>query len=415
MSNIDPTSNGYNQLFPVAGVNNSSQGYRNNFTSIYENFSTAKTELTKLQTTNIKLNGDVLCTMSFLDDATQNGTGWQLTSTATFNINPIFPGNAALTLVTGNTAQRPATPTNGMLRYNSQTNNLEAYINNSWLTFSNAAGSSSYVLRTGDTMTGCLTMNGGTTQAQIIGDTTQIIPSFTFNGDLGTGLTRTAAGNIALTSNNTNVIVASKNTNNTIANFSPNTTIVGAVATNTVDTTNTKIHGQFRGFQKSFEYFIFMENVASASMTGSVITGAWSNIVSFDATVETTSPSPLSAGFNFDFNIAGADRSQPMGFSISGVAIGSFMFDGQGNFITDPAKTPDPIDGSVYGYTPLVNIQTTAIGLTTDVNFRTVQQGSNIVFQIRLANTALMSFDVSGRLSIHFSSMGILPITPTHD
>src|SRR5210317_1050547 len=38
----------------------------------------------------------------------------------------------ALKVPTGNTSQRPAAPENGQIRYNTDTNEMEVYVNNSW-------------------------------------------------------------------------------------------------------------------------------------------------------------------------------------------------------------------------------------------------------------------------------------------
>jgi hypothetical protein len=40
----------------------------------------------------------------------------------------------AFTLPVGNTAQRPSSPVNGMLRYNTTISNMEIYINGNWIT-----------------------------------------------------------------------------------------------------------------------------------------------------------------------------------------------------------------------------------------------------------------------------------------
>ena len=40
---------------------------------------------------------------------------------------------SAIQLPSGTTAQRPGVPVNGMLRYNSETSNLEAYISGAWV------------------------------------------------------------------------------------------------------------------------------------------------------------------------------------------------------------------------------------------------------------------------------------------
>lgn len=48
------------------------------------------------------------------------------------NPNPVFSGTGSLTLPRGNTAQRPGVPVNGMERYNTDTNVIEAYIGGVW-------------------------------------------------------------------------------------------------------------------------------------------------------------------------------------------------------------------------------------------------------------------------------------------
>lgn len=53
-SNIDSTS--IDATYPVAGQDNNSQGFRDNFNIIKSNFATAKTEITTLQNNSAKLN-----------------------------------------------------------------------------------------------------------------------------------------------------------------------------------------------------------------------------------------------------------------------------------------------------------------------------------------------------------------------
>lgn len=61
-----------NELFPVAGVDNDSQGFRDNFNLIKAGLSTAKTEITELQNTTVKLdatndfNGNIIQEANFL-------------------------------------------------------------------------------------------------------------------------------------------------------------------------------------------------------------------------------------------------------------------------------------------------------------------------------------------------------------
>lgn len=46
--------------------------------------------------------------------------------------NPEIPGNESINIVVGNTSQRPSSPTNGSIRYNTDINGMEIYVNNSW-------------------------------------------------------------------------------------------------------------------------------------------------------------------------------------------------------------------------------------------------------------------------------------------
>jgi hypothetical protein len=49
--------------------------------------------------------------------------------------NANFVSTGAVKIPAGTTAQRPALPTNGMLRYNTTLNRLEGYANNAWGVF----------------------------------------------------------------------------------------------------------------------------------------------------------------------------------------------------------------------------------------------------------------------------------------
>lgn len=62
-----------------------------------------------------------------------------ITPTISLDDNPIIPGAASLTIPIGNTADRPSSPTNGMIRYNSQTGYFEVY-NGSWVNINTAGG-----------------------------------------------------------------------------------------------------------------------------------------------------------------------------------------------------------------------------------------------------------------------------------
>ena len=55
-STIDDTS--IDATFPVAGQDNNSQGFRDNFNTIKTNFVAAKSEISTLQTNSAKLNAN---------------------------------------------------------------------------------------------------------------------------------------------------------------------------------------------------------------------------------------------------------------------------------------------------------------------------------------------------------------------
>ncbi|MCB9072695.1 MAG: tail fiber domain-containing protein [Bdellovibrionaceae bacterium] len=90
----------------------------------------------------------------------------------------------ALHLPSGTTAQQPASPGNGMLRYNTTNNKFEAYENGAWVNMINATGSYS-------------TVSSGSGSA--------LAPSITFTGDTSTGFYSPLASAIGVTAGGTNI------------------------------------------------------------------------------------------------------------------------------------------------------------------------------------------------------------------
>lgn len=86
-----------------------------------------------------------------------NGDG---TNNPTFSIasNPIIPGTGAMIIPTGTTAQRPG-GTDGMIRYNTDTNAFEVYENSSW---SNLPAGAVTLINTGTGLTGGPITTSGT-------------------------------------------------------------------------------------------------------------------------------------------------------------------------------------------------------------------------------------------------------------
>lgn len=119
--------------------------------------------------------------------------------------NPVLPGAASVTLPQGATVSRPVSPANGMLRYNTDTGLLEAYLNGLWVSLASGSGVTSVGTGTGllggpitstgtisidntivATLTGVQTLTGKT----ISGASNNV--SVTNGLTIGTGLTGTS-------------------------------------------------------------------------------------------------------------------------------------------------------------------------------------------------------------------------------
>jgi hypothetical protein len=92
--------------------------------------------------------------------AVTNGDGTSGDPTFSIVDNPVLPGVASVTVPIGNTANRPVSPVNGMIRYNSTTALFEGYVNSVWASF--AAGSGVTSIATGTGLTGGPITSSGT-------------------------------------------------------------------------------------------------------------------------------------------------------------------------------------------------------------------------------------------------------------
>lgn len=74
----------------------------------------------------------------FTTSDTSSAIALQTGSTAGLTINAsqqvTLNTTGAATIPSGTTAQRPTTPVNGMVRYNTDNQRFEGYINNAWVT-----------------------------------------------------------------------------------------------------------------------------------------------------------------------------------------------------------------------------------------------------------------------------------------
>lgn len=128
-------------------------------------------------------------------------------------------GTGAIIVPTGTTGEQPA-PTNGSIRYNTNTNTLDFVISGAWKSLDPTGANSDFVAVVGDTMTGDLVMNGG----QILIDqaiSTISDPALAFRGDGNTGVHWPGANQISLVTDGTErfAIDASGNATSTGDNF----------------------------------------------------------------------------------------------------------------------------------------------------------------------------------------------------
>lgn len=71
--------------------------------------------------------------------------------------NAVLPGSASVTIPKGSTAQQPGSPVEGMIRYNTDDDVFEGYVDGSWEPFSNEGA---FLPLTGGTMTGNIALVG---------------------------------------------------------------------------------------------------------------------------------------------------------------------------------------------------------------------------------------------------------------
>ena len=100
-----------------------------------------------------------------------NGTGALGDPTIGIADNPVIPGAGGMVLPSGNTAARPGSPSNGLVRYNSQTNRVEAYQGGSWTNFG-----------TGDGTVTSVGLSGGATGLTVSGSPITGSGTFTLGG-----------------------------------------------------------------------------------------------------------------------------------------------------------------------------------------------------------------------------------------
>jgi len=96
-----------------------------------------------------------------------NGTGIGGNPTLSISSDPTLPGTGGVALPSGTTLQRSGSPTNGVLRYNTTTGLLEAYLNSVWTSLASGSGVTSVATGTG--LTGGPITSTGTISIDVTG------------------------------------------------------------------------------------------------------------------------------------------------------------------------------------------------------------------------------------------------------
>lgn len=94
----------------------------------------------------VRTAADTWTTRSVAGTANQitvtNGSGVSGNPVIALANNPIIPGTAGIDIPSGTTAERPGSPTTGVMRFNTTTGSYEAWDGTQWVTFGAGAGSS---------------------------------------------------------------------------------------------------------------------------------------------------------------------------------------------------------------------------------------------------------------------------------
>lgn len=176
--------------------------------------------LKKVDSTNYNTTWDTLPTYVSSVGGTANqidvATG---TTNAVLSIsnNPVLPGTAAVKVPSGTTAERSGvSPTNGLIRYNSDTGLFEGFSSGSWQSFAAGSGVTSVATGTGltggpITSTGTISIANTAVTAGSYGSATEV-GTFTVNaqGQL------TAASNVSITAGGIGAVASVSGTANEI-------------------------------------------------------------------------------------------------------------------------------------------------------------------------------------------------------
>lgn len=374
-SKIDPSRDGYVKLYPVAGVNNSSQGFRNNFTSLHGNLLIVKDEITNLHNKEIRLFGDVVATSNprlVIDGSEAQPVEIELK----IRDNVTLPGMAGITVPRGTTTDRPSSPELGTIRFNTTTGKME-FFTGTWAEIGGQGGS--YVSTSGDIVKGSIVMSGQGEVAQVLADNSYDVqaPSLSFSGDEDTGFARPTDGVI-----------------DAISNGVVKMTIGDTVSFPSGLTTSSL---QYRGAK--MVYFQLLNRPVSS----------WATLASWDCPA---AQMMRFASMTVTYLHTGMDYSNARGFSTTGTRKVSMIY-------SRLSAAPSPAPTLTVGITAGDEQTTLLNALTADVDFRLIYQSDKIFLQARGGNDygggLTSAWNLTGSIEVLFNQLGDLPLTVIYD
>jgi hypothetical protein len=140
-------------------------------------------------TTTINASSSGLVETSDTSGVLQLQTNGNAALTIGTDQNATFNSTGAITVPVGNTAQRPSSPANGMIRYNSSTNGLEGYILGSWTAIKSGTYTASYLIVAGGGGGGSRGTRGGGGGGAggLLSGTTALTPNVVYSFTVGGG------------------------------------------------------------------------------------------------------------------------------------------------------------------------------------------------------------------------------------
>ncbi|MBX7153317.1 MAG: hypothetical protein K1X91_00025 [Bacteriodetes bacterium] len=202
-----------------------------------------------------------------------NGNGTGGNPTIAIASDAVFPGTGSNTIVTGTTLQRPGTPSNGMMRYNSTTGLFEFYQGGTWVNYSTGGGS----LGAGTANNTTLRYNSATSQwvenTSILATSTG---SLTMGGNSQAGSMSLSDG--AVTANTATITSATQGANRTytIPNAGNNANFVMTEGTQTIN--GSKTFGSTLTISPFSTAGVVKNNASGVLSTGTVLLSSTNDV-----------------------------------------------------------------------------------------------------------------------------------------